>query len=367
MIEQAQLVERFFRYVRCGSESRVERAFCEMVESELAAMGLAVVRDDVGAACGSDGFNVHAFLPGEGEPLLFCAHLDTVPPGNGVEPVLLDGVIHSRGDTVLGADDKSGVAAVMEALSVLTSEGLAHRPVEVLFTICEEIGLLGAKHADYSNIRSREAVVLDSSNLGWIINRAPAVIRMHVEISGRSAHAAAAPETGVHALKAAARAIDRIPCGRVGDESVMNVSNLLSPGKTNIVPDSAVFDMEIRSFSEETLSSLRADAEREIAGACETYGATFVIDTARQSDAQYMPPDTPLVQSLVRAFAQVGTRAETVGTLCGCDATWLNHNGICAVNIGTGKQDIHSLDEHIAVSDLLATANVVLALMRSVK
>ena len=149
-MNKQRLLDRFLRYINCPSESGSERSFCELIEQELSALGLEVKRGEVGEKCGSNGFNLYAFLPGDGEPLLLSAHLDTVSPGVGIRPVIEDGVIRSSGDTILGADDKSGVAAILEALETLHEGGLAHRPVEVLFSICEELGLLGAKYADYS-------------------------------------------------------------------------------------------------------------------------------------------------------------------------------------------------------------------------
>ena len=144
-----RLTERFMDYVRCDSESRDERRFCEKLEAELVALGLEVRRDDVSESTGSNGFNIHARLNGTGKPLLFSCHMDTVFPGKGITPVIRDGVICSDGTTILGSDDKSGIAAVMESLHRIVEGNLPHRTIEVMFTVCEEIGLLGSKNADY--------------------------------------------------------------------------------------------------------------------------------------------------------------------------------------------------------------------------
>lgn len=363
-VNSKRLLERFLRYVRCDSESTHERAFCELLERELLEMGVRVERDEVGEKCGSDGFDLRAFLPGEGEPLLFSAHLDTVSPGENIEPVVSGGTVTSKGDTVLGADDKAGVAAVMEALCCITKEAIPHRPVEVLFSVCEEIGLLGAKYADYSAFRSKQAVVLDSSRLGAIVNRGPAIFKLHVEITGRSAHAGMAPEKGAHALKAAAEAVANIPCGHVGEDSVMNVGSMQCSGKTNIVPSFAAFDMEIRSFSEEKAQSLKTAALRAVAAACQKYGTTYRAEEERDADVLYVPEDSAVVRALLEAHAAERRSATLCGTFGGCDATWLNHNGIEAVNIGTGMQNVHGTSESIEADTLTGTANIVLCLMR---
>jgi len=360
----SRLVDRFIRYISCDSESKNERGFCELIESELAGLGLSVRRDEVGEKCGSNGWNVYAFLPGEGEPILFSAHMDTVSPGVGIRAVIQDGVIRTSGDTILAADDKAGIAAVMEALEVIKEENLNHRPIEVLFSVCEELGLLGAKHADYSNIKSKQAVVLDSGLVGELINQSPAKLELHVEITGKAAHAAVDPSKGINAVKAAAAAIANIPCGFVDECSVMNVANFLSPGKSNVVPEKASFDIDMRSFDNGRLDMHVAAVEAEVKTACAAVGASYKIEVDRQADILFVPPDSALAKRLQEVYAGFGIDTRIQKTYGGSDATWLFYNGIDAINIGTGMTDAHSTDEHISLADLETTAKVTLAMMR---
>ena len=367
-MNRERLVERFIRYVRCASESGSERNFCLMLEQELKALGLNVMRGEVGEQCGSDGFNLYAVLPengeGHGEPVLFSSHMDTVVPGKDIKPVIDGGIIRSDGTTVLGSDDKSGIAAVMEALETIVEKGLPHRTVEVMFTVCEEVGLRGSRYADYSWIKSKSAVVLDSSAVGCVINRAPANFRINIEITGKSAHAGLAPHEGIHALKAACEAIAEIPCGFVDDMTVMNVANLVSVGKTNIVPEKATFSMEIRSFDEELLQKRLFDSEQAVKRACEKYGASYKWMPERHSEVIYIREDAPIMQELLGIYAALGRTPDIERTYGGSDATWLCSNGIAALNVGTGMQAVHSLDEHIAISDLEDTAEMVLLMMK---
>ncbi len=361
-----RLVERFLRYVSCDSESRCELPFCKLIEDELKALGLAVTIDRVGPPCGSDGYNIIAKLEGTGEPLLFCAHLDTVTPGRGIRPVIGDGVIRSAGDTVLGADDKSGVAAVMETLHEIAEHNLPHRPVEVLFTVCEEVGLLGSKHADYSKISAKEAVVLDSSMAGCIVNRAPAMVVLSVCIEGRAAHAAMDPKSGINAIKVAADAIAAIPCGNVDEDSTVNVANLLAPGKYNIVPDRATFQMDVRSFEEGTLEGHILFIERALSAACDKFGASYTMEQQRHSDVLFVPEESGIIRRLFNIYERLGIPVRAERTFGGSDATWLNANGIAAVNIGTGMANVHSVSEQIAIDDLKTTKEIVLALATEV-
>ncbi len=363
-MDAARLMERFLRYVRCGSESGNERDFCLLIEEEFRRLGIDFLRDVVGEAVGSNGWNLIASIPGEGEAILFSCHMDTVTPGQGILPILENGVIRSAGDTILGADDKSGIAAVLEALECIFEEGVSHRPVELLFSLCEERGLLGSRHADYSRFKSKEALVLDTGEIGRVINRAPAIVHLHIRVHGKASHAGVEPKKGVHALKAAAEAIANITCGQPDDMSVMNVANFVSEGATNVVPDLATFDMEIRSFTEELLQKHIREAESALQKACRTYGATYELALTRHSDPLYVAEDGPLLTKVRELYATMGVQVRVEGTFGGCDATWLNAHGIAALNTGTGMQQAHSVHESIALADLQTVTSLVYGLIR---
>lgn len=364
-MDEKRLLERFSRYIACDSESGNEGAICLMLEEELQAMGLKVCRDEVGAQCDSNGWNVYAYLAGEGDPILFNAHVDTVGPGVGIRAVREGDRITSEGDTILGADDKAGIAAIMEAVQMMAEDTTAsHRPVEVLFTVCEELGLLGSRHADYGRIKSKEGLVLDHGDVGAVVNRAPASVRIHIEVEGRSAHAGLNPENGRHALKAAAQAVDHIPCGRVDDETMMNVANFLSPGATNIVPERATFDMEIRSFREELLQQRIEETKKAIENACEQFSTTFSFTVTRYADALYVPEDSTLMNKLKEVYVAQNIPMIVESTFGGSDTVWLFSHGITALNIGVGMGECHSTKEYLSVSGLKKMTQLVLEMMK---
>ncbi len=364
-MHQQRLIERFIEYIECDSETGNELFFAEKLEKECRRIGMDTSRDEVGKKCGSNAFNLRAFLSGSGEPLMFCAHMDTVSPGKNIKASISGGVIRSDGTTILAADDKSGIAAVMEAIERVQDENAPHRPVELLLTVCEECGLLGSRYADYSPFKSKEAVVLDSSKLNCVINRAPAHVVISFVIHGKSSHAGCAPEDGIHALKAAAQAVNKIPCGYPDDMSVMNVADFMAPGKTNVVPNIASFSMEIRSFSEEILQKHIRESEAAVSEACESYGATYEMSCERHSDALYMPEDGELLKKMTNVCKEKGRELKIEASFGGCDATWLNANGIKAVNLGTGMQDAHSVTENIAIVDLEETTELLYSLIKN--
>ena len=347
-----RLVKTFCDLVSTGSETGRERTFCLKLEKALTAIGFEVERDEAGEKCGSDGFNIYGYLPGEGESVLLSCHTDTVSPGDGIKPVERDGVIYSDGTTILGSDDKSGIAEIIEAVTRLRESGAGHRPVEVLFSLSEEIGMLGSRYADYGRIKSKSALVLDGEDIGEIVNSAAANIVMSFTFHGKAAHAGICPENGIHALKAAAYAAAKIPVGHVDDISVQNISNFISAGATNIVADKATFDMEFRSYDESTLQEHIASALAVMEEACKKYGTTFEYTSERHSGAFSVDPESQFIKDIFAAYERAGIRPRLEKTLGGCDASNIALHDIAVVNIGTGMRDVHTTAENIAIKDM---------------
>ena len=145
--------------------------------AELRGLGLEVEEDDAGARIDSNAGNLLCRLPGRvegGTPIFFCAHLDTVPPQGPIEPVVEDGVVRNAAGTILGADNKSAVAAMIEAARRIVAEGRPHGGVELLFTQKEEVGLLGAGAFDHTRLEAELGFVYDqAAPIGEVILGAP--------------------------------------------------------------------------------------------------------------------------------------------------------------------------------------------------
>jgi len=354
-VKKDRLVSRFCKYVECSSESGNEKDFCLLLEDELKVLGLEIKRDLVGEKCSSNGWNIYARLGGEGESILLSAHLDTVTPGKGIKPVIENWTIKSSGDTVLGSDDKAGVAAIMEMLESFVETGKKHIPIEVLFSICEENGLMGAKNADYSNIKSKRALVLDNENPGEIINKTPGYMALTFTVTGKAAHAGIAPEEGIHALKAAALAVSNIPTGNVDEFTRMNVGNFLSPGKMNIVAEKAYFEVEIRSFNQELLDKHVQNTINSVKQACDAFKASFTYEKEARSFISAVEEDADLIKEIKDAYSKLGIETSLVSSFGASDATHIFANGLEVVNLGVGMRAVHSTDEYIDIMDLEST------------
>lgn len=257
-VNEPRLLDSFLEYVRIDSETGIEREMALRLERELRALGCSVSFDNAGEKLGCNVGNLYAVLPGESgrEPLLLSAHMDTVKPGLGIVPIVEDGVIHTDGSTVLGGDDKSGVAAIMEALRVLQEEKLPHPTLEIVFSIHEEGGVRGSANLDYSRLTAKRAVVLDSSGApGKMILAAPGQYKLNVEILGKSSHAGVSPEAGISAIQVAADAIGKMKLLRIDEETTANIGSIHAQFATNVVPDRLTLSAEARSRNNDKLEA----------------------------------------------------------------------------------------------------------------
>ena len=360
-MSESRTVKRFLQYVTTSSESGHERTFSLLLEEELKRLGFTVTRDECGAAVDSDGFNVHGFLTGktDAEPLLFCCHQDTVPPGTDIHPQIRDGVIYSDGTTVLGGDDKAGIAAVLEGVERLVEQNALARSVEVLFTLREETGLQGSRNADYSVVRSRQAVVFDCGGpIGTVITRSPEIIDLEVTYLGKAAHAAT-PEKGIHALKAAAQAVADIDVGRVDEISTVNIGNFLAPGKTNVICPKTTFGLEVRSFDKAHCEQLRDQIVARLHAAADKFGASCEVLQTGNCRVVSVGTDSPLMKLTQRAFEAMGLPMIAESTFGGCDASNLSAHGIAALNVSCGMEQVHSTEEYLRIDDLEKAADFV--------
>ncbi|QIZ76100.1 M20/M25/M40 family metallo-hydrolase [Ferrimonas lipolytica] len=363
-INQDRLVNHFIELVKIDSESRNEKQIAETLTEQLGALGFAVTRLPVAAEL-SNGFNIYAKLAGElnGSVLMSC-HMDTVAPGIGIEPVIEDGIIRSAGDTILGGDDKSGIAAIMEAVRVIKESGNAHKTLELAFTVFEEGGLHGSKNFDMSVVNSSEAIVLDSGGpIGTIITVAPGQQNLKVTIKGKPAHAGLAPEEGVNALTVAADAISQMKLSRIDAETTANIGVVNGGQATNIVMPELFIEAEARSLNDDKLSAQVAHMVSTFEAAAEKHGAQINIETERSYNAYNIDDKDPLVSDIQAAFSQCGVTPLLQSTGGGSDANIFNEKGLKTVNLSTGMAKVHTTEEYIAVADMVAITEFVKAFL----
>ena len=376
MIDKARLKERVLELVQIDSHSRKELAIALHLKEILEGLGGAVFVDDAGAAVGGEVGNLVTHFDGTvdgAEPMLLSAHMDTVAPGEGVVPVVEGDIIRSDGTTVLGGDDKSGIAIILEVIESLREEELPHGHIDVVFTICEEMGLLGAKHLDLSLVRAKTGLVLDSDSIGFLITRAPAANLVEFEVHGLEAHAGICPERGMSALQVAARGIAAMQLGRIDEDTTANIGLVNGGTAVNIVPNRVTLTGEVRSHDEEKLErQTRAMLACLVEAAA---GATLELDgrlhearvesrIERQYDRMDVSHETAIVRRVHEAATNLGLAVDTIAKGGGCDANVLNKRGLQVANLASGMRDIHTVNEWLDVNDLVSAARLIHEVVR---
>ena len=367
MIDRDRLTRHFLDLVQIDSIPRHEGQIARALAVDLKALGATVEFDDAGTKVNGEVGNLIARFAGTttAPPLLLCAHMDTVEPGIGVHPIVDGDVIRSDGTTVLGGDDKSGVAIVCECVRLCRERGLAMPPIDVVFTICEEIGLQGARYLDLSKVRSRYGLVFDSDAVGCVFTRAPGSNHIEAVVHGRAAHAGMAPERGLNAIQIAAEGVAAMRLGRIDAETTANIGTIQGGRAINTVPAEVRLQGEARSHDPAKLEAQTESMCAALRTAVARYpGASVDITVDRIYEPMAVADDTPIMHLVRAAAAQVGRAIESAGMGGGCDANILNRRGLQVVNLGTGMRDIHTTSEWLQVSDMVAAAEVTLALIQ---
>ena len=376
MINQQRLSEEFARLAAINSPPLKESAIASYLAGRLQQLGAKVCFDDAAELTAGEVGNLVAKFAAVGkttDPLLFSVHMDTVEPGGQVEPVLRDGVFYSAGDTVLGADDKAGIAELIEALEVVREQNIPHGPIEVVVTIAEEIGLVGAKHFDYSMIEARRGYALDTEGLDCMVLQAPSANHLRIEITGLASHAGMVPELGASAIQTAALAISRMRLGRIDHETTANIGCIEGGVASNIVPQSVFVVGEARSHdpqklqkqTDHMLACFEAAAEQmtsKINGSlvCPQISINVRSDFPSMSVAE----DAPVVELARTAAAAVGHDLKVRLGGGGSDANIFNAHGTEMIILATGMTRVHTHEESVAVADMVHVTELLVEIIR---
>ena len=365
MLDFGRLTETFLDLIRIDSLSFCERAVGDYVLGTLNALRIDCREDGAAGKIKGDCGNIIARLPGNapGQAVLLTSHLDTVGPSSGIQPVIKKGVIRSAGRTVLGADDKMGVAAILEVLRAIQEKGLKHPPLCAVFTVAEERGLLGARALDIRRIQADVGFVLDEGGpVGKIIVKAPYQDFFSCEFKGRSAHAGVEPEKGRSAVAAAARAIAGMKLGRLDEETTANIGVIDGGTAINVVPEHAIIEGEARSLSTKKLASQISGMTAACAKAALAEKVKQKTTVSRLYDGFDLRPNHPAVVAAVAAIKATGRKPRLSSSGGGSDTNVFNARGIPAVNLSVGYERVHSINEHLPLKEMETAARMTLAL-----
>jgi len=364
------MVKEFLSLVTIDSQSRKERQVADAVISILQGLRVECFEDGIAAQIGGDTGNivarVHGNLP-NAPAVAFAAHLDRVSPGLGIKPQIKDDVIYSDGSTILAADDLAGVVQMLEAVRILKEQNIAHGDVELLFTVSEESGMLGARNFDRNLLKANVGYFLDGlGDVGAVINQAPTAARMEIKITGKPAHAGLSPEKGISAIQVASDAIYHMNLGRIDEETTCNIGTIHGGLATNIVPEQVEMRAEVRSRSEDKLHAQIKHIVDGFESAAAKWGAKVSIEINHSYPALSVAADDTAVEWAMEAARRIGIEPRLEATGGGSDGNILAGKGLTSLVLSVGMEKVHSKDEYIRIDQLTKGAEWLVAIIQKI-
>ena len=370
MVKQERLVEEFLELVQVDSETKFEAEICKVLKEKFSALGVEVVEDDTMHLTGHGAGNLICTLPGTKDgvdTIYFTSHMDTVVPGKGIKPSIQDDYIVTDGTTILGADDKAGLAAMLEAIKVLKENNIEHGTIQFIITVGEESGLVGAKVLDPSLVTAKFGFALDSDGkVGNIIVAAPTQAKVKATILGKTAHAGVAPEKGVSAITMAAKAIAKMPLGRIDEETTANIGRFEGNGPTNIVCDRVEILAEARSLLPEKMEAQVAKMKDAFESVTAEMGGRAEVEIEVMYPGFKYGDGDHVVEVAKRAVSAIGRTPALQKSGGGSDANVIAGFGIPTVNLAVGYEEIHTTNERMPIEELVKTTELVVSVIREV-
>ncbi len=370
MVNRTRLVDEFLELVKIDSLSGKERKMCDTLKRKLENMGYMPIEDNAGEKIGGNSGNIICTVKGNKNvpAILLGAHMDTVVPGIGKKAIVDGDIIKTDGTTILGGDDASGIAIILETMKILKEENIPHGDIQIVFTVAEEIGLLGAKNLDYGKIHAKYGFILDSDGrIGCAAVKAPSHHKIKVVIKGKAAHAGMEPENGISAFTIMAHAMANMKLGRIDDETTANIGIIHGGTATNIVCDRVEIEGEARSRQQDKLQAQTDHMKDCFVQAAEKFGGQVEFDYEVEYPAYNLPMDSGIISIMKSAAADCGIEFEAIVTGGGSDTNIINSKGIEAVDLSVGMINVHSVKEQISIKDMIDAATYLTAIIQNVK
>ena len=366
LVNKERLINDFIEILKIKSPSKNEMELASYVIKRLASLGLKAKMDDTGKKIGGNAGNITGFLASNDKskktPVFFGGHLDTVGLSGEILPEIKNGkIFNAYKNCILGADDKVAVAAILEVLEVIRENNIKTCGIYLIFTVGEEIAILGAKNLDLKEIKAKYGFIFDGEgDIGTIFDEAPYHDTMEFSITGKAVHAGLEPERGISSIKVASEAISNLKIGRIDSESTCNIGIIKGGTATNIVPEKTCVKAEARSLNPEKLDRLTSEIKAGFLSAAEKYGAKLKIKVEREYNGFKFESDAVPIVMASRALRNMGIYPVIRSTGGGSDVNIYNAKGKISVDLSSGMEKVHSSNEYVKIAELEKLAVLIL-------
>ena len=371
LINKKRLLETFFELLKIKSPSRDEKQIADYVSDILRSLGLTVIKDDAGKKIGSNAGNIIALLESNckngatrTQPLFFGAHLDTVSVNGEIKPEIRDKkIVNKNKNCILGADDKVAIAAIIEAIRTIKDFKIKTGNIYLIFTIAEEVGLLGSKNMNLKPLKAKYGFVFDGDgDIGKIFNQAPFHNAIDITIIGKAAHAGISPQKGINAIQVASHAISKMKLGRIEPGTTCNIGTIEGGVATNIIPEKVQIKAEARSLQEERLKELTGRIINDFETCAKENGAKARFKVKREYDGFKIPENELPIIMAKNVFKKLKVKSKILSTVGGSDVNILNSKGKMAINLSAGMENVHSSKEYVKIAELEKLTALILEL-----
>lgn len=364
MINKKRLKELFIELCKIPSPSRNERNIQDFIKSLCKKNKLKFYEDDTGSKINGNAGNLLINVDGtiKGSPILLNAHVDTIGLFcKKITPKVESDIIKSDGENILGADDKAGVAVILEAIFTILESKISYPPIEIIFTVCEEEGLKGIKNFDFSNLKAKSGLCLDSEGgPSDIYIKAPSHEKLKIKVFGKASHAGVSPETGINAIKTASYAISKMQLGRIDSETTSNIGTINGGRATNIVPDYVEIEGEVRSHNEDKLFNQVLSMENCLKNAINEFGGEYEFKKVREYSCFCLDENDKIVKVASKALKNINLEPKFLISGGGSDANILNSQGITSIVVGCGMKNVHSKSEYLVLEEFYKSCEFIL-------
>ena len=371
LINKKRLLETFFELLKIKSPSRDEKQIADYVSDILRSLGLTVIKDDAGKKIGSNAGNIIALLESNCEngatrtqPLFFGAHLDTVSVNGEIKPEIRDKkIVNINKNCILGGDDKAAIAAIIEAIRTIKDFKIKTGNIYLIFTIAEEVGLLGSKNMNLKPLKAKYGFVFDGDgDIGKIFNQAPFHNAIDITIIGKAAHASISPQKGINAIQVASHAISKMKLGRIEPGTTCNIGTIEGGVAINIIPEKVQIKAEARSLQEERLKELTGRIINDFETCAKENGAKARFKVKREYDGFKIPENELPIIMAKNVFKKLKVKSKILSTVGGSDVNILNSKGKMAINLSAGMENVHSSKEYVKIAELEKLTALILEL-----
>ncbi len=369
MISTKKITDTFLELVNIDGKSGNEKDVAAYIKKRMEDLNISVIEDNAGESFGGNSGNLICFYEGElkdVEPILLSAHMDSIEPTKNIKPIIEDGIIRSDGTTILAADDRVGVTAVIEAITAIIENKISTGPIYLVFTVAEEIGMFGSKSLSKDSVPVEVGFILDSSaKPGDIITSAPSSHMIEITVIGKAAHAAVQPESGVDAIKIASEAISKLESGRISETCTINFGVINGGRAINIVADEVIIKADVRSIKKDESDFWLEKINSVFNETAEKYNGSCNISITEKYSSFNLPDENKVVAIASKAIENIGLKPNCIKYPGGSDANILNSIGIPSVNFGLGYRNVHSKQEYVSIENLVISAKIGLSIIET--